>query len=73
MDKGIKHDDDYTITVDEIKESELPVENEPLETTEEASAIIQEKDERPREEVSINAATSEQSKQSKRTTFSTMS
>ena len=42
-DKEIKNDDEYAITVDEVKEGELPTENEPSETTEETTTIIQEK------------------------------
>ena len=44
--------DAYTITNDEVKESELPVENEPPETTEETTAIIPEKIEGTPEEIS---------------------
>ena len=61
-DKEVKNDDEYAITVDEVKESELPTENEPPETTEETTAIIQEKDEGTREEVSENTTTAEPTK-----------
>ena len=50
-DKEVKNDDEYVVTVDEVKESELPTENEPFETTEETTTIIQEKDENTRAEV----------------------
>lgn len=59
VDKEVKSDDAYTITNDEVKESELPTENEPLETTEETTAIIQEKDEGTPEKVSTDTATTE--------------
>ena len=57
VDKEVKSDDAYTITNDEVKESELPTENEPPETTEETTAIIQEKDEGTPEEVSTDTTT----------------
>ena len=59
VDKKVKNDDEYTITVDEIEKGELPTENEPLETTEETTAIIQEKDEGTPEEISTNTTTTE--------------
>lgn len=62
VDKDLKNDDAYTITNDEIKESELSVENEPPETTEETTPIIQEKDEGTTEEVSTDTATTESKK-----------
>ena len=43
VDKEVESDA-YTITNDEVKECGLPTENEPVETTEETTAIIQEKD-----------------------------
>ena len=43
VDKESKNGDDYTITNDAVKESELPVENEPLETAEETTTNIQDK------------------------------
>ena len=61
-DKEVKNDDEYAVTVDEVKESELPTENEPPETTEEATAIIQEKDENAREEISKDTNASEPTK-----------
>ena len=61
-DKEVKNDDEYAVTVDEVKESELPTENEPPETTEEATAIIQEKDENAREEISKDTDASEPTK-----------
>ena len=36
-DKEVKNDDEYGVTVDEIKKRELPTENEPPETTEETT------------------------------------
>ena len=51
-DKEIKNDDEYAVTVVEVKEGELPTKNEPPETTEETTAIIQEKDEGTPEEIS---------------------
>ena len=38
VDKEVKNDDAYTITNNEVEESKLPVENEPLETTEDRSS-----------------------------------
>ena len=61
-DKEIKNDNEYAITVDEVKESELPTENQPSETTEETTAIIQEKDEGTPEEVSKDTDASEPTK-----------
>ena len=61
-DKEIKNDDEYAVTVDEVKESELPTENEPPETTEKTTAIIQEKDENAREEVSKDTAVADPTK-----------
>ena len=62
-DKDVQNDDEYAITVDEIKEGELPTENEPSETTEETTTIIQQKDENAREEVSKDTAVAEPAKQ----------
>ena len=45
VDKEVKNDDEYAVTVDEVEKSELPAENEPLETTEETTALVEEKDE----------------------------
>ena len=59
VDKEVKNDDDYAITVDEVKESELPTENAPLEATEETTAITEEKDEGTPEEISTNTTTTE--------------
>ena len=56
--KDVKNDD-YTITVDEVEESELPLENEPLETAKETTPIIQGKDEGSPDEVSINTTASD--------------
>ena len=61
-DKEIKNDDEYAVTVDEVKENELPTENEPPETTEETTTIIQEKNENAREEVSKDTAVAEPTK-----------
>ena len=61
VDKEVKNDA-YTITNNEVEESKLPVENEPLETTEETTAIIQEKTETTTEEVSTDTATTEPAK-----------
>ena len=61
-DKDVKSDDEYAITVDEIEKSELPTENEPPETTEETTAIIQEKDEGTPEEISKDTTTAEPTK-----------
>ena len=61
-DKEVKNDDEYVITVDEVKEGELPTENEPSETTEETTTIIQEKNENAREEVSKDTAVAEPTK-----------
>ena len=62
VDKEVKNDDAYTITNDEVKESELSVENEPLETTEETTANVQEKDEGTPEKVSTDTTTAEPTK-----------
>ena len=62
VDKEIESDA-YTITNHEVKESGLPAENPPPETTEETTAIDKEKDEGTPEEVSINTTTSEPTKQ----------
>ena len=51
--------DEYAVTVDEVKESELPAENTTSETTEETTAIIQKKDENEGEEVSKDTTTTE--------------
>ena len=56
----VKNDDAYTITNDEIKESELSVENEPPETTEKTTSNVEEKDENAREEVTVDTTTTEQ-------------
>ena len=57
--------DAYTITNDEVKESELPTENATSETTEETTAIIQEKDKGSAEEDSINTTASEPTKKTR--------
>ena len=44
-DKDARNDDAHTITVDEIENSKLPVENTTSEATEETTAITEEKDE----------------------------
>ena len=62
VDKEVKNDDDYTITNDEVKESELPVENLLPETTEETTANIEEKDEGTPEEVSTDTTAPEPTK-----------
>ena len=62
VDKEVKNDDAYTITNDEVKESELSVENEPLETTQETTANFQEKDEGTPEKVSTDTTTAEPTK-----------
>jgi len=54
--------DDYAVTVDEVKENELPSKNEPFEAAEETTAIVQEKDEGTTEEVSIDTITAEPTK-----------
>ena len=56
VDKEIKNDD-YTITNDEVKESELPIENTTSETTEETTANIEKKDEGTTPEVSTDTTT----------------
>ena len=61
-DKEVKNDDEYAITVDEVKEGELPIENGSFETTEETTTIIQEKNENAREEVSKDTAVAEPTK-----------
>ena len=48
--------------MDEIEKSELATENEPLETTEETTAIVKEKDETSPEEICSNTATTEPAK-----------
>ena len=55
----MENSDAYAVTVDEVKESELPVDNEPLETTEETIAVIQEQNEETAEEVSNTTIASE--------------
>ena len=62
VDKEVKHDDEYAVTVDEVEKSELPAENEPLETTQETTAIVEEKDETTPEEVSTDTTTTESTK-----------
>ena len=62
VDKDVKSDDAYTITNDALKESELPTENEPLETTEETTAIVEEKDEGTPEKVSTDTTAPEPTK-----------
>ena len=64
-DKEVKNDDEYAVTVDEVKESELPTENEPPETTEETTAIIQEKNEGTPEQVSTDTTTTEPTKKNR--------
>ena len=61
----VKNDDDYTITNDEIEKSELPTENEPLETAEETTTNIQEKDDTTPEEVRTDTTTPESTTRSK--------
>jgi len=61
VDKDVTSDD-YAVTVDEVKENELPDKNEPLEAAEEATAIVQEKDKGTTEEVSINTISAEPTK-----------
>ena len=61
-DKEIKNDDEYSVTVDEVKENELLTENEPPETTEETTAIIPEKIEGTPEEISKDTNASEPTK-----------
>ena len=61
VDKEIKNDD-YTITNDEVKESELPVENTTSEATEETTANVEEKDEGTPEQVSTDTTTTESKK-----------
>ena len=61
VDKDVTSDD-YAVTVDEVKENELPDKNEPFEAAEEAPAIAQEKDEAKTEEVSINTIASQPTK-----------
>ena len=62
VDKDVKNDDDYAVTVDDVKENESPDKNEPFETAEEATAIVEKKDEGTAEEVSINTITAEPTK-----------
>ena len=52
----------YTIANDEVKECGLPTEHEPVETTEETTAIVKEKDEGTPEEVSTDTTTTESTK-----------
>ena len=61
-DKEVKNDDEYAVTVDEVKENELSTENEPSETTEETTTIVPEKNENAREEVSKDTDASEPTK-----------
>ena len=61
-DKEVKNDDEYAVTVDEVKETGLSDKNEPPETTEETTAIIQEKDEGTPEEISKDTTTAEPTK-----------
>ena len=63
-DKEIRNDDEYAVTVVEVEKAELPTENEPPETTEETTAITQEKNENAREEISENTTTTEPTKKS---------
>ena len=62
VDKDVKNDDDYAVTVDEVKEDELSSKNEPFEAAEETTAIVQEKDEGTAEEVSLNTNAAEPTK-----------
>ena len=61
VDKDVKNDD-YAVTVDEIEKNELRDKNEPFEAAEEATAIVEKKDEAKTEEVSINTIASEPTK-----------
>ena len=62
VDKEIKNDDDYAVTVDEVKENESPDKNEPFEAAEEATAIVEKKDEAKTAEISIDTDTAEPTK-----------
>ena len=62
VDKDVKNDDDYAVTVDEIEKNEIPDKNEPFEAAEEATAIVEEKDEGTAEEVSLNTNAAEPTK-----------
>ena len=62
VDKDAENDDNYDVTVVAVKENQLSNKNEPLETTEETTAIIEEKDEGTPEEVSINTNAPEPTK-----------
>ena len=62
VDKDIKNDDDYAVTVDEVKENELPDKNESFEAAEETTAIAQEENEATTEKVSINTNAAEPTK-----------
>ena len=61
-DKEVKNDDGYVVTVDEVEEGELLIENGSFETTEETTTIIQEKNENAREEVSKDTAVADPTK-----------
>ena len=66
VDKEIKNDDDYTITVDEIEKSELPAENTPLEATEETTTNIKKKDDTTPEEVTTDTIATESTNKNKK-------
>ena len=61
VDKEIKNDD-YTVANDEVKESELPIENTISEATEETTANVEEKDEGTPEKVSTDTTAPEPTK-----------
>ena len=61
VDKEVGHDD-YTITNNEVEESKLPIENTTSETTEETTAIIEEKDQGTTEQTNTDTATTEPTK-----------
>ena len=63
VDKDVENDA-YAVTVDEVKENELPDKNEPFEAAEETTAIVEKKDEGTAEEVSLNTNVAEPTKKS---------
>ena len=69
VDKEVKIDDEYAVTVDELEKRELPAENEPLETAEETITIVEEKVEGTPGEVRTDSIAAESTQQIRNQTF----
>ena len=72
VDKDVENDDDYAVTVDEVKENELLGKDEQFEAAEEATAIVEEKDEGTAKEVSINTIATEPTKKNRESRINAM-